>query len=680
MGVSASSFSSLLNYNIKFSRLQQKSFLRSSPFFVHTTEEQLELLVDCFVPHLVKSENAITYSEKQIMLVGKGEVRVSMLLPDFQSKQDGKLFLCIKRAGDILNPAASMKRATEPVQSHVHSKLASMLSDLHMLAVGEVVLLYLNRDALEALAAQNNEIKDQVEPLLGSHLIDYLRNLMFAKDLKSESQLQLFAEMCRYETFDANTVLFSEGDAGERFYILTSGECEVRAMMNKMDSLASPALLDYASKRLTLAAVPNFGLKTKKSKVSILPYQAPLSEPESAHEAPAHSVKLRTLKAGDFIGEAAFLMNVPRTSTVVTMDKCLFITCEKTFFNNLMKVAPDLKARFQLDMIERLLHRLRFMSNPYLKTFEETQLRDVAQYCTLEEYVNGDMIFKKDEAFEALYFIIHGQVSLQVPNVTLRSNSFSEKHSDSRDLNFSSPQLLMKHQTVGSKKVQVMPLNIQKKTHREVFAKTGDYIAQESLAKGSVNSTAIAMGRCVLLRLDSNVHKILESHNAMGRWDIMAKRNKCRLRDVLRFFDAAEALRRFLEKELSVENLRFIRAVQKWKELEINSQFKVAAEEIIEEYIREGSPSQVNISNKLRNHVLENIQKADITNDFFDESFKEVYLLLERDSFKRFIKSPFFKDLLHKMGSSMDVDAVDSESIQKLKQRLGLQVTKPPRR
>jgi len=118
------------------------------------TEAQLDLLVECFVPRVVRAHTVIPYSEKLIMLVGQGEVRVSMLIPDFANRREGKLFLCIKRAGDVLNPAASMKRAKQPLSDPKHHKIANMLSELHMLAVGDVVLLHLKKPALEVLAGK----------------------------------------------------------------------------------------------------------------------------------------------------------------------------------------------------------------------------------------------------------------------------------------------------------------------------------------------------------------------------------------------------------------------------------------------------------------------------------------------------------------------------------------------
>jgi len=684
MGVSASIF----DYGFqKVNISQQKIFLRCSPFFIHMDDAWLDHLVGCFIPRVVKPDTIIPYSEKQILLVGKGEVRVSILLPDFKGKHEGKLFLCIKRAGDILNPAATMKRATNAIFNREHSKMTSMLSELNMLAVGEVVLLYLKQDRLEALAAKNKDIRKQLEPLLGSHLIDHLRRFMFDKEMKNESQLQLFAEMCRYETFDAETVVFSEGDIGERFYILANGECEVQTKTKIVSPIACPVssvLLFEGNAKKPLQTAQDVPVQTSaglgrfprllKSKGSIAPYESQAeNQQQTESDNPAYTVQIRTLKEGDFFGEAAFFMNIPRTASVVTLDKCLLISCEKTFFNNLMKVAPDLKSRIQLNMMERLLHRFMFLSNPYLKAFNEKQLLEVAKYCTLKEYLNGHVIYKKNETMEALYFVVYGQVSLNGSNMPQRSNSFStsELRQPSLSKDFSSPVLNPKLQKHTSMVFSKQAVSIHPHPQKTIIAKTGDYFGQESLSKGSTNTTAHALGRCVLLCLDGNAHKVLESHSAIGRWNILAKRDKCRLRDVLRYFDAAEALRRFLEKELSVENLRFVRAVQKWKEVS-EKNLRAAAEEIIDEYIKAGSHSQVNISNKLRNCVLEEFQNTEITQDFFDEAFKEVYLLLERDSFKRFIKSPFFKDLLHKMGTSMDINAVDSESVQKLKQRLGL--------
>jgi CRP-like cAMP-binding protein len=98
-------------------------------------------------------------------------------------------------------------------------------------------------------------------------------------DLSGET-LGKLADRMRREEVTPGTVLIREGEPGNRFFVLLSG----------------------------LAGVS----------------QATLGE-------------RRVLKAGEFFGEVALTMNVPRTATVTAMTPCVVASCDERTFDELLR-------------------------------------------------------------------------------------------------------------------------------------------------------------------------------------------------------------------------------------------------------------------------------------------------------------------------------------------------------
>lgn len=98
-------------------------------------------------------------------------------------------------------------------------------------------------------------------------------------DLAGETLTKLADRMQREEV-PSGTVLIREGEPGDRFFVLLTG----------------------------VAAVS----------------QASLGE-------------RRILKAGEFFGEVALAMNVPRTATVTAMTPCVVASCDEATFDELVR-------------------------------------------------------------------------------------------------------------------------------------------------------------------------------------------------------------------------------------------------------------------------------------------------------------------------------------------------------
>ena len=77
------------------------------------------------------------------------------------------------------------------------------------------------------------------------------------------------------------------------------------------------------------------------------------------------------------------------------------------------------------------------------------------------------------------------------------------------------------------------------------------------------------------------------------------------------------------------------------------------AKTIIEKYIKNGSPFEVNVPSWQRNRVMKVFQDNKVTVKIFDEVHEEVFLLMRRDSFKRFLQSDLYKVYLKHADSKL---------------------------
>ena len=98
-------------------------------------------------------------------------------------------------------------------------------------------------------------------------------------ELPGETLTKLAERMQREEVGSGNTIV-SEGDRGDRFYVLLSG----------------------------LAAVSQDALGSRN-----------------------------VLRAGEYFGEVSMAMGIPRTATVTAMTPCVVASCDRTAFDELLR-------------------------------------------------------------------------------------------------------------------------------------------------------------------------------------------------------------------------------------------------------------------------------------------------------------------------------------------------------
>uniref|UniRef100_H2YTF7 RGS domain-containing protein n=1 Tax=Ciona savignyi TaxID=51511 RepID=H2YTF7_CIOSA len=110
------------------------------------------------------------------------------------------------------------------------------------------------------------------------------------------------------------------------------------------------------------------------------------------------------------------------------------------------------------------------------------------------------------------------------------------------------------------------------------------------------------------------------------------------LRQFLTKKSRVASFREFLKKEFSEENLDFWLEIESYRKQKSNKQLKLA-QIIHETYVDVNAPSEINIDAGTRATTKSNMQKPDSAT--FDLAQVRVFLLMERDSFPRFLLSKF---------------------------------------
>ncbi|CAK9293776.1 unnamed protein product [Gordionus sp. m RMFG-2023] len=108
--------------------------------------------------------------------------------------------------------------------------------------------------------------------------------------------------------------------------------------------------------------------------------------------------------------------------------------------------------------------------------------------------------------------------------------------------------------------------------------------------------------------------------------------------------------RDFLKHEYSEENMLFYLACEELKKEKSQEAIEEKARLIYEDYISILSPKEVSLDSRVREII--NQKMVDPTKDTFEEAQLQIYTLMHRDSYPRFLNSVFYKKLLDQYKNS----------------------------
>lgn len=108
--------------------------------------------------------------------------------------------------------------------------------------------------------------------------------------------------------------------------------------------------------------------------------------------------------------------------------------------------------------------------------------------------------------------------------------------------------------------------------------------------------------------------------------------------------------REFLRTEYSEENLLFWLACEELKNEQNKKVIEEKARIIYEDYISILSPKEVSLDSRVREAINRNL--LDPNPHMYEDAQLQIYTLMHRDSFPRFLNSQIYKFLLESTGSA----------------------------
>ncbi|XP_026983906.1 regulator of G-protein signaling 20 isoform X1 [Sagmatias obliquidens] len=107
------------------------------------------------------------------------------------------------------------------------------------------------------------------------------------------------------------------------------------------------------------------------------------------------------------------------------------------------------------------------------------------------------------------------------------------------------------------------------------------------------------------------------------------------------------AFREFLRTEFSEENMLFWMACEELKKEANKTTIEEKARIIYEDYVSILSPKEVSLDSRVRETI--NRSMAEPSPHIFDDAQLQIYTLMHRDSYPRFMNSALYKDLLRSL-------------------------------
>lgn len=264
------------------------------------------------------------------------------------SFQDGLSILELSRAG---------QKAFELLWRKMGSHLGAYWSDL-FLAKTLDSLDWQQREILDQYLFTQSDWKSRVDSVAGERrgLETILKNNFLFADL-TEEEVGALAKLFVKEEFKANQKIITQGEVGDKFYLIRSGVVVVRI----------------------------------KSKSGLEEEVARLSE-------------------GDFFGEIALLKEVPRTATCLAQTPVSVWSLDKESFSRYVK------EKFSVSIsVERAVEIMRLLgAMPLFKDLTPTQMRKLALSFTSKKFPDGEAIIRQGDPGDAFYVIEKGKCSVQI--------------------------------------------------------------------------------------------------------------------------------------------------------------------------------------------------------------------------------------------------------------------------
>jgi len=485
-----------------------------------------------------------------------------------------------------------------------------------------VNVLYVDRNQLDTFVKEHcsSKSRDIILRISRSNISAQLSEVPFIADSGLQpAELRSLGEICHYATFAPGTCVFHQGDRAENFYIILKGCVDI--------TIRPHELLGHSDEHAAL-------------------------------------VTAVARRVGDSFGVAALVHNAPfRTYSATASERTLCLVISRTNFEKFIAVNQSLADALLLTTKRFLLQRYRSMGLPIVSTLDDNMLEEVARLAKFENVAKGQDVYRQGDLPTAFYVVLHGTIECHTKPSDIKMDGDSKVPLDA----------------VHRESIRVAQELISDQCDKSWTLSMGHHFGEVGLLmpRTMCISTCTAVCQSTLLKIDAGAFVSLFGANPHMLADMKIKllRERVPLHGILQHSVARAKFAKQLEAEYATESLFFYEAVT--AVAASSASLKTSARSLINEFIVEGAPQQVNIPSDLQKQLASFNEGA--IDEHTDEKWlkkllmkaqAETYMLMSRDSLPRFVKSAPFQAMLADMGSYSEVTAslISEENLAQLAQ------------
>ncbi|GAB5355994.1 hypothetical protein AAMO2058_000252800 [Amorphochlora amoebiformis] len=208
-------------------------------------------------------------------------------------------------------------------------------------------------------ATANQVMRKALRQILVDEVEEILSGVPFFQDLTKEQRHKLRLGL-QFKSLQAGQVLFYEGDAAAKAYIVFDGK---------------------------------------------------LDEIQYSHSA-GSEVIVKTLEPGIMFGEVALMLKgIPQTTSVRAVEDSLLLALEEHTFRAFLEIT---KLNMGIIARAKLVAMFQDAEIPFFENIPRKTFIDLARVCTLTRYEPGEVIFREGDKGDRFYMVSYGEVEVSV--------------------------------------------------------------------------------------------------------------------------------------------------------------------------------------------------------------------------------------------------------------------------
>jgi CRP-like cAMP-binding protein len=297
--------------------------------------------------------------------------------------------------------------------------------------------------------------------LMHAKIDNFLSQLPFLTpeaDTEEHEGLGMLSSVCKYEAFNAGEPIFFEGDKGDKLYIILKGECAVLKNDTANDA-PEPSPEDELSESEGRAggdlpgavpaarnSDPSGDANRRRGSVTKMMSSSKISDPNASKSgtnkgnaaAPGKGSMMSRIKnrlkkketgaafsleaddvlaklgSGNYFGEMAVMVTMPRSSTIVATERSLLLTVSKEEWKEFLEHHDATRVAVEMHMKSRLMGMFAAMNISFFENVTKNRFAELAPDCDVLDLANNSTVMKQGDRGDTFYVIINGRVSVDV--------------------------------------------------------------------------------------------------------------------------------------------------------------------------------------------------------------------------------------------------------------------------